>query len=124
MANTKNLRGSASPHNQRPDRALRPDETFCWACGEYFLDGELFERHRPAGHCIEPSSLGWVRDTKGSWGYRVSSKASTNRPRRTHAQVALDRLIAKLPDRQRSDLNTIADIEKVVRVLERDRDSR
>ena len=108
---------------RKPDRTLRPDETFCPWCAEYFLNGDLFEAHRPKGACLDPEKLDLVLDYKGAWGFRGRGSAPTTvRPRRTNAQAAFDRIISRLPVKYRGDAKMGDDIIKVTRALERERD--
>lgn len=113
----------------KPNRVLRPDETFCSWCGEYFLDGDIFEAHRPKGWCVPPHTLGWVRDGKGAWGYKGKGSApTTSKPRRTPAQASFDRLLKALVDsrpptkRAAFGKEIEADVRKVLKALERERD--
>lgn len=99
---------------------LKPDETKCLKCERIFASGEAFVAHEGAyGKCIDPKTIPMMaQNTSFIWGF--TGKDRTHKPRKSNAQAAFERVVAALPVTKQRSLAT--DIEKVKRVLERERD--
>lgn len=46
----------------------------CSGCGRNFGGLTAFDKHRDEGKCLDPESLGLVRNDKGDWGMSTEGK--------------------------------------------------
>lgn len=107
-----------------PPRLLKADETFCTRCQQIFINGDAFELHLSGKQSCLPDSKGLV--LKGDlWVFE--GKDQTHKPRRTPAMAAFDRITKQLSARSslrgKGSTELAADIQKVMKALEKARDS-
>lgn len=100
----------------------RADEAKCIKCEQTFTSGEAFVAHEgPGGRCRKPDAAGLVQAPHGVWGFPGRTRAAReHKGRRSQAQAAMDRIVGYLPPGHRKALEK--DLEKVHRVLERERE--